>query len=82
MGTFSQFPLRLAWAITIHKNQGLTFSKSNHRRRDLFCRGTGVRCIEPFNSLDGLVLKSIIPSYAIRTDYQVVEFAQRAQRTG
>ncbi len=79
MGTFSQFPLRLAWAITIHKSQGLTFQKAIIDAGTSFAAGQVYVALSRLTSLDGLVLKSIIPSYAIRTDYQVVEFAQRAQ---
>ncbi|WP_294187495.1 helix-turn-helix domain-containing protein [Sphingobacterium sp.] len=79
LGTFSQFPLRLAWAITIHKSQGLTFEKAIIDAGTSFAAGQVYVALSRLTSLDGLVLKSIIPSYAIRTDYQVVEFAQRAQ---
>ncbi|MDF2853269.1 MULTISPECIES: helix-turn-helix domain-containing protein [Sphingobacterium] len=79
LGTFSQFPLRLAWAITIHKSQGLTFQKAIIDAGTSFAAGQVYVALSRLTSLDGLVLKSIIPSYAIRTDYQVVEFAQRAQ---
>lgn len=78
LGTFSQFPLRLAWAITIHKSQGLTFQKAIIDAGTSFAAGQVYVALSRLTSLDGLVLKSIIPSYAIRTDYQVVEFAQRA----
>jgi len=77
LGTFSQFPLRLAWAITIHKSQGLTFQKAIIDAGTSFAAGQVYVALSRLTSLDGLVLKSIIPSYAIRTDYQVVEFAQR-----
>ncbi|MGE8301593.1 MAG: AAA family ATPase, partial [Sphingobacterium paramultivorum] len=79
LGTFSQFPLRLAWAITIHKSQGLTFQKAIIDAGTSFAAGQVYVALSRLTSLDGLVLKSIIPSYAIRTDYQVVEFAQRTQ---
>ncbi|MGJ1350065.1 helix-turn-helix domain-containing protein [Sphingobacterium siyangense] len=79
LGTFSQFPLRLAWAITIHKSQGLTFQKAIIDAGTSFAAGQVYVALSRLTSLDGLVLKSIIPSYAIRTDYQVGEFAQRAQ---
>lgn len=79
LGTFSQFPLRLAWAITIHKSQGLTFDKAIIDAGTSFAAGQVYVALSRLTSLQGLVLKSIIPSYAIRTDFQVVEFAQRAQ---
>jgi len=79
LGTFSQFPLRLAWAITIHKSQGLTFQKAIIDAGTSFAAGQVYVALSRLTSLDGLVLKSIIPSYDIRIDHQVVEFAQRAQ---
>lgn len=78
LGTFSQFPLRLAWAITIHKSQGLTFDKAIIDAGTSFAAGQVYVALSRLTSLKGLVLKSIIPAYAIRTDSQVVEFALRS----
>lgn len=79
MGTFSQFPLRLAWAITIHKSQGLTFEKAIIDAGTSFAPGQVYVALSRMTGLEGLVLKSKIPSHSIRTDYQVVEFMQRTQ---
>ncbi len=74
LGTFSQFPLRLAWAITIHKSQGLTFDKAIIDAGTSFAAGQVYVALSRLTGLTGLVLKSKIPSYAIRTDLQVVSF--------
>ncbi|WP_437921883.1 helix-turn-helix domain-containing protein [Sphingobacterium sp. LRF_L2] len=77
MGTFSQFPLRLAWAITIHKSQGLTFDKAVIDAGTSFAAGQVYVALSRLTGLEGLVLKSKIPHHSIRTDFQVVEFMQR-----
>src|SRR5690606_7744813 len=77
MGTFSQFPLRLAWAITIHKSQGLTFDKAVIDAGTSFAAGQVYVALSRLTGLEGLVLKSKIPMHSIRTDVQVVDFMQR-----
>ncbi len=77
MGTFSQYPLRLAWAITIHKSQGLTFEKAIIDAGTSFAAGQVYVALSRLTGLEGLVLKSPIPSHSIRTDFQVVDFMQR-----
>lgn len=77
LGTFSQFPLRLAWAITIHKSQGLTFERAIIDAGTSFAAGQVYVALSRLTSLEGLVLRSKIPSYSIRTDYQVVSFMEQ-----
>jgi len=77
LGTFSQFPLRLAWAITIHKSQGLTFDRAVIDAGTSFAAGQVYVALSRLTSMDGLVLKSKIPAPAIRTDPQVVDFMRR-----
>lgn len=77
MGTFSQFPLRLAWAITIHKSQGLTFDKAVVDAGTSFAAGQVYVALSRLTGLEGLVLKSKIAIHSIRTDAQVVAFMQR-----
>ena len=77
LGTFSQFPLRLAWAITIHKSQGLTFDKAVVDAGTSFAAGQVYVALSRLTGLEGLVLKSKVPMHAIRTDFQVVDFMQR-----
>ncbi len=80
LGTFSQFPLRLAWAITIHKSQGLTFDKAIIDAGTSFAAGQVYVALSRLTGLQGLVLRSKIPPYAIRTDLQVVSFMEQLMR--
>ena len=77
LGTFSQFPLRLAWAITIHKSQGLTFDKAIIDAGTSFAAGQVYVALSRLTGLEGLVLRSKISSFAIRTDHQVVNFMKQ-----
>jgi hypothetical protein len=77
MGTFTQFAIRLAWAITIHKSQGLTFERIIIDAADSFAPGQVYVALSRCTSLQGLVLKSRILRSAIRTDERVLEFSKR-----
>ncbi|WP_121353156.1 helix-turn-helix domain-containing protein [Flavisolibacter nicotianae] len=79
LGNFKQFPVRLAWAITIHKSQGLTFEKAVIDAGASFAAGQVYVALSRCTSLDGLVLHSRIYSNAIATDRRVLAFAQREQ---
>lgn len=65
MGTFTQIPLRLAWAITIHKSQGLTFEKVIIDAGSAFSSGQVYVALSRATSLEGIVLSSKIPPQAI-----------------
>lgn len=75
LGTFTQYPVRLAWAITIHKSQGLTFEKAIIDAGASFAAGQVYVALSRLTSLDGLVLKSRISRQCIQTDDTVLEFA-------
>ncbi|MEC3879266.1 helix-turn-helix domain-containing protein [Parapedobacter sp. 10938] len=75
LGTFAQFPLRLAWAITIHKSQGLTFDRAIIDAGASFAAGQVYVALSRLRTLDGLVLHSRIPPHSIRTDHQVADFS-------
>jgi hypothetical protein len=73
LGTFTQFPLRLAWAITIHKSQGLTFEKVMIDAGAAFSSGQVYVALSRCTSLDGIVLLSKIPSSAIYSNQNVIK---------
>jgi hypothetical protein len=74
VGSFTQFPLRLAWAVTIHKSQGLTFEKCGIDAARSFASGQLYVALSRCTSLQGIVLLSPISSQAIITDEHVVAF--------
>ncbi|QHS58105.1 helix-turn-helix domain-containing protein [Chitinophaga agri] len=76
LGSFKQYPIRLAWAITIHKSQGLTFEKAIIDAGNAFAPGQVYVALSRCTSLDGLVLHSRIHPGAIRTDQQVQQFSE------
>lgn len=75
LGSFSQFPLRLAWAITIHKSQGLTFDRAIIDAGASFAAGQVYVALSRLRRLEGLVLRSRITPHSIHTDPRVVAFS-------
>ena len=76
IGSFEQFPLRLAWAVTVHKSQGLTFEKVIADIGDSFASGQAYVALSRCTSFEGLVLLSPVTPMSIRTDPKVLEFAK------
>ncbi len=68
VGTFTQFPLKLAWAITIHKSQGLTFDHAIIDARSAFAPGQVYVALSRCRTFEGLVLSAPLPAHAVKTD--------------
>jgi len=77
VGTFTHFPLKLAWAITVHKSQGLTFDKAIIDVSQAFAAGQVYVALSRLTSLDGLVLTSPFQWKEIPVDPALREFADR-----
>ena len=70
-GTFSQYPVKLAWAITIHKSQGLTFSHAIIDVHSSFAHGQTYVALSRCKSLNGLVLSAPVTPQAVISDNTV-----------
>ena len=73
-GTFEQYPLKTAWAITVHKSQGLTFDRAIIDVQHSFAHGQTYVALSRCKSLNGMVLSNPIPRHAIINDVKVEQF--------
>ncbi len=80
IGRFIQYPLRLAWAITIHKSQGLTFERAIIDANAAFSHGQVYVALSRCKTFEGMVLSSPLSQRAIKTDEVVMRFVGQATR--
>lgn len=76
LGIFRQYPLRLAWAITIHKSQGLTFDKAIIDAASSFASGQVYVALSRCRTLEGMVLATPLRTDAVITDHNVDEYIE------
>jgi hypothetical protein len=80
VGTFAQFPLKLAWAITIHKSQGLTFERVIIDAKSAFAHGQVYVALSRCTSFEGIVLRSQIAYSSVKTDSVVKNYSKEADQ--
>ncbi|MBI3190540.1 AAA family ATPase [archaeon] len=80
VGSFTQYPIRLAWAVTIHKGQGKTFDKVIiDMGKGAFVHGQTYVALSRCTTLDGIVLKKAIEKKHIFMDWKIVNFLTKYQ---
>jgi hypothetical protein len=80
VGTFTQYPLKLAWAITIHKSQGLTFERVILDAQAAFAHGQVYVALSRCKSFEGIVLRSKIVHSSVKTDSTVKNYSEEAEK--
>ncbi|MGD8595201.1 MAG: helix-turn-helix domain-containing protein [Gammaproteobacteria bacterium] len=80
IGAYTQYPLRLAWAITIHKSQGLTFERAIIDANAAFSHGQVYVALSRCKTFEGMVLSTPISQRAVKTDTTVAQFVNHAGR--
>ncbi len=80
VGTFEQYPVKLAWAVTVHKSQGLTFEKAIIDVGQAFAPGQVYVALSRLQSLDGLILRTRINTTSISIDPDVQAFSNHVEQ--
>jgi len=80
LGSFTQYPLKLAWAITIHKSQGLTFERAIIDAQAAFAHGQVYVALSRCKSFEGIVLRSKIAYKSVKTDSVVKNYTEEADK--
>lgn len=80
IGTFSQFPIKTAWAITIHKSQGLTFDRAIIDAASSFAHGQVYVALSRCKTFEGLVLSTPITPESVKSDSTIAVFDQEADK--
>lgn len=80
VGTFTQYPLKLAWAITIHKSQGLTFERAIIDAKSAFAHGQVYVALSRCKSFEGIVLRSQINFGSVKTDSVVKNYSKETSK--
>ena len=78
IGAYIQYPLKLAWAITIHKSQGLTFDNAIIDAQSSFAHGQVYVALSRCRTLEGMILSTPLALNSIKTDRTVLQFTKQA----